>query len=105
MEVFRTVTATLASAASLTDAIQVGSPREKVYALLPSLSTNAATEIYGSYDGTTYARCVNGTTGSLTVAVSGTTGWVEIPFRFPYLKIHTTGAVDNGASYTIVFAD
>jgi len=108
----KTFTVTMASGESLTAAFQPGGPWSAVYALIPSFSTNAAVEVFGSNDGTTYNRVMHPPINSSTVGTnafvvaSGVTGWVPIhpAGAFYSVKLHATGAVANGAEFKIICA-
>lgn len=106
---FRTVTVTIPAGASSTSSIHIGEPREAVYALIPSFSTNAAISVYGSVDGTTFSKVMHPPINSATTAInqfriaSGTTGWVPIPADFPYIQLAATDTVAAAASITVIF--
>lgn len=106
---FRSVTVSMASGASTTGTIQVSDPRDQVYVLVPSFSTNAAISVFGSADGTTFARVMQAPVNSSTTQVnqfriaSGTTGWVPVPADFPFIQLAATDTVANGASFTVIF--
>lgn len=105
---FASFTASMPSGESLTSAIQLGNAWTNVYALIPSFSTNATVEIFGSNDGVLYNRVMHPSINSSTVTTNpylisaAVTGWVKIPAEFPYIKLHATAAVNNGATFKVI---
>ena len=105
---FSSFTVSMLSGESLTSAIQLGRSWTNVYALLPSFSTNAAVELFASNDGVAYNRVMHPSVNSSTVTTNpylisaAVTGWVKIPADFPYIKLHATAAVANGATFKVI---
>ncbi len=103
-------TGTLASAAS-TVAIDVSQAWQKVFVAVPSFSTNAAVDCFGSADGTTYYQFKEQVNTapvqfqSFIIASSSNNALLSVPYHVRYYQFRTTGVVDNGATFTLICSE
>lgn len=103
--------ATLASGAATADFDLSKRGWRTVFLEIPSLSTNAAIDVAGSADGSTYKQIylsVNTSTaqwGALTIPSSVANASVELPVSYQYIRLTTSAAVADGATFKAICAD
>lgn len=109
--------ATMASAGTLTSEVDLGRNWEKVYVLIPTMTSNTAhffkVAHVNSAAGGVYRRVVHPAVNSSTVSTlndftvgSATTNRaVPFPNGFRYVKIESEVTVNDGATYRIICSD
>jgi hypothetical protein len=107
-------TATMASAGTLSSEVKLLRNFEKVYLVVPSMTSNSQIHIQGSeVAGGTFRRichpAINSSTVStpndFSIASAATNRIIPIPNGFAYIKVETTATVDDGCSFKIICAD
>jgi len=103
---------TMASAASLSPAADLGRAWGRVYVEIPTMNSNTQCHFLGSSDGTTYRAVYFDSLNSSTVgtnlysiASAVTNAIVPAPPGIQYLKVKTTATVDNGCVYKFICSD
>lgn len=105
--------ATMASGATLTSEVDLGTAWENVYLRVPTMTSNTQLHIQASTrltaDGGIYRRICHPslnsstvTTNDFAIASSATNRIIPIPNGFRYMKVESTATVDNGAVFRIL---
>lgn len=106
-------TVALASAATLTPAVVIPRSFKTIYLEFPTFSTGANIFIQGAATTSgTYRRVYNPALNSSTVGINvfqilsaASNGLVPIPNGLPFIKIETSEAINNGATFNIICSD
>lgn len=105
---------TMSSAGTTSAEVNLGRNWEKVYLVVPSLTSNSQIHIKASESaGGTFRRICHPAINSSTVSTpndfaigsAATNRMVPIPNGFQYLKVETTATVDSGQTFTIICSD
>lgn len=109
----RVFVATMASAGTLTGAIDLGRAFPKAYLVVHTLTSNTNIHIHAAHSATgTYFRVVSplvntATIGHNTFTIgSASTGRVhELPAGLQFIKIETTATCDSGETFRVLCQD
>lgn len=104
--------ATMASAGTLTPAVDLQRSWKNVFLEIPTMTSNTQHYIQGSSSNTTYRRIYHPQQNSpapvgaaFIVDSAVTNALIPIPAGIRYLKIETTATVNDGAVYRIICSD